>query len=100
MTNPIPPEEPADNPLMTGRPMGFGLTWMLFWPIFQVVAKAMIRNLVPYLLDKLRQELLTGQPAAISDSEIESLIQNQHQNLKGTYHARYLSARPANSGGD
>ena len=83
------------------RPKAFaGLAWIIFWPVFQIVARAMIRNLVPYLLDKLRQEMLTGQAAQISDSEIDSLIQNQHNNLKGVYHARYLGARPQDSDDD
>jgi hypothetical protein len=44
--------------------------------------------------------MLTGQAAQISDSEIDSLIQNQHNNLKGVYHARYLGARPQDSDDD
>ena len=85
--------DPVEDSPAAPKFVGFGLTWILFWPIFQFLAKRLIRNLVPYLLEKLRQELTTGLPASVSDSEISALIHNQHDNLKGAYHVRYSADR-------
>jgi hypothetical protein len=83
--------DPVDDSPEALKFVGMGLAWLIFWPIFQLLARRLIRNLVPYLLDKLRQELTTGLPASVSDSEISALIHNQHDNLKGAYHVRYLA---------
>jgi len=82
--------DPVDDSPESPKFVGMGLAWLIFWPIFQFLAKRLIRNLVPYLLDKLRQELINGVSAGVSDSEIASLIHNQHDNLKGAYHVRYI----------
>jgi hypothetical protein len=82
--------DPVDDSPEAPKFVGMGLAWLIFWPIFQFLAKRLIRNLVPYLLDKLRQELITGVSAGVSDSEIAELIHNQHENLKGAYHVRYI----------
>jgi hypothetical protein len=83
--------DPVEDSPAAPKFVGMGLAWLIFWPIFQLLARRLIRNLVPYLLDKLRQELTTGLPANVSDSEISALIHNQHDNLKGAYHVRYLA---------
>jgi hypothetical protein len=83
--------DPVDDSPEAPKFVGMGLAWLIFWPIFQLLARRLIRNLVPYLLDKLRQELTTGLPASVSDSEISALVNNQHDNLKGAYHVRYLA---------
>jgi hypothetical protein len=83
--------DPVDDFPAAPKFVGMGLAWILFWPIFQFLAKRLIRNLVPYLLDKLRQELVNGVSTDVSDAEISALIHNQHDNLKGAYHVRYVS---------
>jgi hypothetical protein len=83
--------DPVDDSPEAPKFVGMGLAWLIFWPIFQLLARRLIRNLVPYLLDKLRQELVNGVSTDVSDSEISALIHNQHDNLKGAYHVRYVS---------
>lgn len=67
---------------------GGGLAWVVFWPLFKLIAPELIRLILPSILDRAEYCKAQNQQFEITDQEIQAALENSHDELRYRYHRR------------
>lgn len=77
--------------------MAFGLLWSLLWPLLV----AALRTILPWLIDRLTQDIKAGRTPVVSDEEIRYALTSHKAAIQASYRAgseaRKFAAVPVES---
>ena len=66
--------------------MGFPvIPFVIIWPLIRLVAVPLIKAVLPYLLRRIAENLESGQPGVISESELLEAIEGQKSQMQAVY---------------
>lgn len=66
--------------------MGFPvIPFIVVWPLIRLVAVPLIKAVLPYLLRRIAENLESGQPGVISESELLEAIEGQKSQMQAVY---------------